>query len=250
MLARDGADVMIAGRSPDKLASAADSLAAEGLTVRWRACDAHDADAVRATVDKAAIDGRLHIAVVVPGMTTITPVLMYDDDAFSAEVDGNVRPVYLVLKFAGRAMVRAGGGSFVAISSTVAHMSGRFLAAYAAGKAAVEQLVRVAADELGEARIRVNAIRTGFTVTPSSAGSYANKPLMQAMLDQQALRRHGAIEDQAQAVRYLAGPESSWVTGQCLAVDGGNTLRAFPDYRRYRAVPDQFVEADGTADGE
>jgi NAD(P)-dependent dehydrogenase (short-subunit alcohol dehydrogenase family) len=243
LLARDGADVLIAGRSADKLAAAAKGLAAEGLTVRWRACDALVAADVRATVAEAAVDGRLHIAVVVPGAATITPVLLYDDDAFGAELDGNVRPVFLFLKYACRAMVRAGGGSFVAISSTVADFPGRFLAAYAAGKAAVDQLVRVAADELGEAGVRVNAIRTGYTMTPSTARSAGNQPLMRAMLDQQALPRHGAIEDQAQAVRYLAGPESSWVTGQCLGVDGGHTLRAFPDYRRYVTVPDQFEVA-------
>lgn len=243
LLARDGADVLIAGRSADKLSAAADELAVEGLSVRWRACDALNAADVEATVTDAATDSGLHIAVVVPGTTTITPVLLYGDDDFGAELDRNVRPVFLLLKYAGRAMVRAGGGSFVAISSTVAAFSGRFLAAYAAGKAAVDQLVRVAADELGEAGVRVNAVRAGFTLTPSSEGSYANKPLMHAMLDQQPLGRHGAIEDQAQAVRYLAGPESSWVTGQCLNVDGGHTLRAFPDYRRYRTVPDQFRAA-------
>jgi NAD(P)-dependent dehydrogenase (short-subunit alcohol dehydrogenase family) len=108
------------------------------------------------------------------------------------------------------------------------------------GLGSARLLARVAADELGEAGVRVNTIRAGYTITPSTERSSANKPLLQAMLDQQAIPRHGAVDDQAQAVRYLAGPESSWVTGQCLTVDGGHTLRAFPDYRRYRHVADQF----------
>jgi NAD(P)-dependent dehydrogenase (short-subunit alcohol dehydrogenase family) len=243
LLARDGAAVTIAGRTESKLAAAVAALAGEGHAVRSRRCDAQVASDVRATVDDASRRGELDIAVVVPGATTVTPVLMYDDDAFGAELDANVRPVYLLLKYAGRAMVRAGAGSFVAVSSTAAENSSRYLAAYCAGKAAVDQLVRVAADELGAARVRVNSIRAGFTITPASAGSFRNKPLMQAMLDQQALPRHGEIEDQAHAVRFLAGPESSWVTGQNLGVDGGNTLRAFPDYTRFGSVPDQFAAA-------
>lgn len=51
--------------------------------------------------------------------------------------------------------------------------------------------------------------------------------------------RHGEVEDIAQAVRYFAGPESSWVTGQVLTVDGGNTLRSFIDYRKLIPLPDE-----------
>ncbi len=55
--------------------------------------------------------------------------------------------------------------------------------------------------------------------------------MMAAFLAEQPIARHGELDDIAQAVRYFAGPESSWVTGQLLTVDGGNTLRSFIDYR-------------------
>jgi NAD(P)-dependent dehydrogenase (short-subunit alcohol dehydrogenase family) len=58
-------------------------------------------------------------------------------------------------------------------------------------------------------------------------------------LARQAIARTGRPEDIAGAVRYLAGPESSWVTGQLITVDGGHTLRAFIDYRDIIDVPDQ-----------
>jgi enoyl-[acyl-carrier-protein] reductase (NADH) len=58
---------------------------------------------------------------------------------------------------------------------------------------------------------------------------FANTALLDRFLDQQPLRRGGEAIDQAQAIRFLVGPESSWITGQCLTVDGGNTLRSFPD---------------------
>jgi NAD(P)-dependent dehydrogenase (short-subunit alcohol dehydrogenase family) len=140
----------------------------------------------------------------------------------------NVRPQFLVLKYAGLAMVRSGGGSIVAISSTAAVMSSPYLSAYCAGKAAVDQMVRVAADELGELRVRVNAVRPGLTRTAATGGLF-EPPFFERFMAEQPLQHGGEAEDIARAVRFLAGPESSWITGQCLSVDGGHTIRKFPD---------------------
>jgi NAD(P)-dependent dehydrogenase (short-subunit alcohol dehydrogenase family) len=239
LLARDGAHVTIAGRTEQKLQDAAATLADEGLTVSYAVCDAMDGGSVRAAVDAASDqDRRLHIAVVVPGGGGIKPVLLFDDDEFSEQVDKNVRPVYLLLKYAGQAMVRAGTGSFVAISSTAAVFSAKYLASYSAGKAAVDQLVRVAANELGSLNIRVNSVQPGMTRTPTTAGAFANPTMIAAFLAEQPLARSGEVDDIAQAVRYFAGPESSWVTGQLLTVDGGNTLRSFIDYADLIPIPD------------
>jgi len=243
LLAGDGATVTLAGRTEEKLREAADVLGADGLSVSWVRCDAMRGEDVRSAVEEAGEDGRLDIAVVVPGGGAICPVLLYGDDQFSREVDKNVRPVYLLLKYAGQAMIRAGGGSFVAISSTAAVFSTRYLASYGAGKAAVDQLVRVAADELGEAGVRVNGVRPGMTRTPATEGAFANQSMMAQFLAGQAIPRHGEVTDIARAVRYLAGPESSWVTGQLLTVDGGHTLRAFVDYDSLLDLPDQAAIA-------
>jgi NAD(P)-dependent dehydrogenase (short-subunit alcohol dehydrogenase family) len=240
LLARDGARVTIAGRTEEKLRTAAAGLKEEGLDVSWVTCNGLDGADVKSAVDEASDEqGRLHIAVVVPGGGSITPVLLYGDDQFSEEVDKNVRPVYLLLKHAGQAMVRAGFGSFVAISSTAAVFSARYLASYCAGKAAVDQLVRVAANELGPLHIRVNSVQPGMTRTPGTAGAFANDEMMAAFLAEQPLQRHGEVDDIAHAVRYMAGPESSWVTGQLLTVDGGHTLRSFVDYGALLDLPDQ-----------
>jgi NAD(P)-dependent dehydrogenase (short-subunit alcohol dehydrogenase family) len=246
-LARDGAHVTIVGRTEQKLIDATATLAKEGLDVSHCVCDALDGPSVRDAVDAASDEERrLQIAVVVPGGGTISPVLLFDDDGFSREVDNNVRPVFLFLKYAGRAMVRAGGGSFVAISSTAAVFSTRYLASYAAGKAAVDQLVRVAADELGPMGVRVNAVQPGLTRTAATAGMFQHPDMSDAFLVQQPIGRHGEPDDIAQAVRYFAGPESSWVTGQLLTVDGGNTLRSFIDYANLIPVPDARAVALGT----
>ena len=239
LLARDGALVTIAGRTEQKLKDAVATLAGEGLTVSYAVCDAMDGGSVSAAVDAASDpERRLHIAVVVPGGGGIKPVLLFDDDEFSEQVDKNVRPVYLLLKYAGQAMVRAGTGSFVAISSTAAVFSAKYLASYSAGKAAVDQLVRVAANELGSLNIRVNAVQPGMTHTPATEGAFSNPTMIGAFLAEQPLARSGEVDDIAQAVRYFAGPESSWVTGQLLTVDGGNTLRSFIDYAALIPIPD------------
>jgi NAD(P)-dependent dehydrogenase (short-subunit alcohol dehydrogenase family) len=249
LLARDGALVTISGRTAAKLDAAAGALAAEGLTVRTAPADALNAGDVAAAVEAASDGGALDAAVVVPGGGSIKPVLLYGDDEFSREVDLNVRPVYLTLKYAGQAMVRNGSGSFVAISSTAADFSARYLASYSAGKAAVDQLVRVAANELGVFGVRVNAVRPGLTRTPTTQATFARPPMLDAFLAAQPIGRPGEADDIAQAVRYLLGPESTWVTGQLLTVDGGHTLRAFVDYAALIDIPDVRAAIAGAPDG-
>jgi NAD(P)-dependent dehydrogenase (short-subunit alcohol dehydrogenase family) len=231
-LLRDGACVTLAARTESPLRQTADALGEDakrgGGHVDWIACDASVAADVRRAVERAEQGGGLDIAVAIPGGGNYCPILAYDDDRFADEVAQNVRPQFLVLKYAGLAMVRSGGGSIVAISSTAAVMSSPYLSAYCAGKAAVDQMVRVAADELGELGVRVNAVRPGLTRT-AATGALFEPPLFDRFLAEQPLKRGGEVEDIAGAVRFLAGPESSWVTGQCLTVDGGHTIRKFPD---------------------
>jgi NAD(P)-dependent dehydrogenase (short-subunit alcohol dehydrogenase family) len=247
-LARDGAHVTICGRTPGKAEQRAAELAARGFAVDHVAADAMDAAAMDRAVQHAAdADGGLDIAVVVPGGGSITPVLLFDDADFAQQVQLNVLPVFHLLKYAGRAMLRRGSGSFVAVSSTAARFSARYLASYSAGKAAVDQLVRVAANELGPHGIRVNSVQPGLTRTATTARAFENEVMAEAFLDGQPLRRHGEPTDIAEAIRFFAGPESAWITGQLLAVDGGHTLRAFVDYRDLLPLPDVRAAVLGDA---
>jgi NAD(P)-dependent dehydrogenase (short-subunit alcohol dehydrogenase family) len=245
LLARDGAAVTIASRSESTLQAAQQRLADEGIAVEHVACDAMNGAQVRDAVTAASDEhGHLHIAVVVPGAPAVGHVLDFDDYEFSALVDGNVRPVYLLLKYAGRAMVKAGSGSFVAISSTAAVFAARYFAPYAAGKAAVDQLVRVAANELGHYDVRVNAVRPGFTRSGATEMLFEHPAYVAAYVDGQPIGRAGESEDMGEAVRYLAGPESSWVTGQLLTVDGGHTLRDFVDYSTLMDMPERWLASE------
>jgi NAD(P)-dependent dehydrogenase (short-subunit alcohol dehydrogenase family) len=227
LLARDGARVTITGRDGVRLHDAVDQLGREELVVRSEVCDACDAEAVQAAVDSASEGASLDIAVCIPGGAVYTSIFDYGDDDFGAQIDENVRPVFLLIKYACDAMTE--GGSFVAVSSSAAAFSCRYLAAYCAAKSAVDALVRVTADELGERNIRVNSVRPGLTRTAVTQAIVKEPFIYERFLHQQPLARLGEAEDVAAAIRFLAGPESSWVTGQHISVDGGHTLRAFPD---------------------
>lgn len=235
ILVADGAHVLIAGRTASRLEAVAEQLAPEagrsGGSIRWTVCDAAVDEQVAAAVASAAEPtGRVDVAVSVPGGGTMGGVLDVEPDEFERVVTFNAVVPFLLLRHAGRRMRDQGGGSFVAVSSTAAVQSSRLLAPYCAGKAAVDALIRVAADELGTHGIRVNAVRPGFTETDATTGLVADDAVVAQYLAQQPLARVGRAEDVARAIRLLAGPESAWTTGQCLTVDGGHTLRSFVDF--------------------
>ncbi|MCB0994017.1 MAG: SDR family oxidoreductase [Acidimicrobiales bacterium] len=235
LLVADGAHVLVAARTASKLEGVVDALApiaaAAGGSIRWSACDAADDEAVAEAVALAAEPtGALDMAVSVPGGGTMGSILDVEPAEFERVVSFNVMVPFLLLRHAGRAMRDHGGGAFVAVSSTAAVQSSRYLASYCAGKAAVDTMVRVAADELGVHGIRVNAVRPGFTETDATAGLLTNDDVIAQYLARQPISRVGRAGDIAAAIRHLVGPESSWTTGQCLTVDGGHTLRDFVDF--------------------
>lgn len=225
-LVRDGAAVTLAARDEERLAKARATFEA-GDPVQTCPTDCMSGSDIRRAVEVASERERLDIAATVPGGGSMMSVLSYGDEDFGAEVDRNVKPVFLLIKYAAAAMTA--GGSIIGVSSTAAAFSTRYLASYSAGKAAMDALIRVAADELGERGIRVNSVRPGLTRTAGTTGMFSSEDIRGRFLAGQPIGRHGEPPDVGEAIRYLAGPESSWVTGQHLAVDGGHTLRAFPD---------------------
>src|SRR5262245_49617988 len=228
-LLRDGATVTIAGRSEDRLGKAAAALRPDvprGAEVRTAVCDVADETAVQAAVERAASSGRLDIAVANAGGGAVGSVVRMSLDEWRYTVDLNLAGTFLTVKHAAQAMTD--GGAIVAISSIAGTLTHRFMSAYCASKAGVEMLVRCAADELGALGIRVNAVRPGLVPTDLAAPLATNDAVVADYLDQMPLGRLGTTDDVAEAVRWLAGPESSWVTGQCIAIDGGHTLRRGP----------------------
>ena len=229
-LRADGGVVTLMGRTQQKLDTAAARLReTPGAEVRVAVGDVanedHIATAVTVACDAA---GALHGCVAAAGTGSFGPLLDMDRAQWDAVLATNITGTMLTVKYAGRAMV-AGGGSIVAISSIAGVLTHRWMTAYCVSKAGLEMLVRNAADELGGAGIRVNAVRPGLVPTDMAAPLVANPPIQADYLAQMPLRRLGTPEDIGEAVRFLIGPESSWITGQVIASDGGHTLRRGPD---------------------
>jgi NAD(P)-dependent dehydrogenase (short-subunit alcohol dehydrogenase family) len=226
----DGAVVTLMGRNAAKLDAAAQKLReGNGPEVRVSSGDVAHEDDVAAAV-KMAVDGsgRLHGCVAAAGTGALGPIMDTTLEQWDAVLATNLTGTMLTIKHAARAM-RAGGGAIVAISSIAGVLTHRWMTPYCVSKAGIEMLVRNAADELGGAGIRVNAVRPGLVPTDLAAPLVNNPAVNADYLDQMPLRRLGATEDIANIVRFLIGPESSWVTGQVISSDGGHTVRRGPD---------------------
>jgi NAD(P)-dependent dehydrogenase (short-subunit alcohol dehydrogenase family) len=188
-----------------------------------------DAKALERALDVACgEDGGLDIFIATVGGASMKPLAAFEAEEFMADVRLNIEPAFLAIKHGGRRMVTRGGGAIVCVSSTAAKLAWPMLTSYAAGKGGLEALVRSAALELGEARVRINAVRPGLTQTHATSSLFDNAELLGRYIEQKPLGRAGAPDDIAQAIRYLAGPESSWVTGQSFAIDGGHELTKAP----------------------
>lgn len=225
-LARDGAVVTICGRDQAKLDR---GLAALPATARAVTCDVTDEESVRAAVSAAATGAGLHIAVANAGTGSAGPLSTTELLTWNAVLATNLTGAFLTIKHAGAAIARSGGGAIVAISSIAGALTHRYMTPYCVSKAGVEMLVRNAADEMGMVGVRVNAVRPGLVPTELSTMLMQNEGIHQDYLEQMPLGRTGTPEEIGEIVRFLAGPESGWTTGQIIGADGGHTLRRGPD---------------------
>lgn len=223
-----GAAVTICGRSEERLVAAAKDL---GPSVQHVVCDVtSEADVERAVAVASERTGRLDSIVANAGATqALGPLPLVDVEAFRKDLDLNVIGTFLTIKHSAPALAAAGGGSIVAISSIAGVLTHPLMAPYSAAKSGLEMLVRNAADELGPYGIRVNAIRPGLVPTDASDPLAADEATRRDYLAQMPLGRLGTVDDIASAVAFLVSEESSWITGQCLGVDGGHSLRRGPD---------------------
>jgi NAD(P)-dependent dehydrogenase (short-subunit alcohol dehydrogenase family) len=217
-LAQDGAAVVMVSRSKSGLSQAQSALQAELPHARIEGFvgDATHEEELKAALAFAhGLSGRLDIVVSTVGGALMKPLLMREAEDVRAELEVNFMSTFLAIRHGVPLM--AEGGSIVCISSVAVTQPMWGQSIYSAAKAGLERLVRAAAFELGGAGIRVNAVRPGLTVTPGAP----EMPHAAAAVAETPLGRGGLPDDVAKVVRFLAGPESGWVTGQTFSVDGG-----------------------------
>lgn len=232
-LAADGAVVTICGRTEAKLTAAVDRITetAPGARVSHIVADVTDEAAVVAAVAAATerAGGRLDAVVAnAGGSESIGPITQLDVEPWDRTLALNLTGTMLTLKHGAATMVRGGGGAFVAISSIAAGTTHPWFGAYGPSKAGIDQLCRQAADELGPSDVRVNSVCPGLIDTELVGLITAGGPVLDSYEENIPLNRIGRPDDVANLVRFLVGPEASWITGQAINVDGGHSLRRGP----------------------
>ena len=231
LFAREGARVVAASNRPDdhgSLLEEASGLAGEVIALE--ADISKDEDAARLT--REAIDrfGRLDILVNNAGIVTFGSITETTLDQWNSLMDVNLRGVFLCSRYAAPEMLKRGAGSIVNVSSINGIRGNHRLAAYSATKGGVVSLTYAMAIDYAAQGIRVNCVCPA-TIEDTGQASHAyqtakNKEEWRAyLMAKHPLNRFGKSEEVAYAILFLASDEASYITGVCLPVDGGRSIR-------------------------
>ncbi len=244
-LAADGATVTICGRTEEKLVSAIAEMTPNfGGSVTHVVADVTVEEQVVAAAEAAAsatgsLDGVVANA---GGGGALGALHGQDVDEFRRVLDLNVTGTLLTLKHTVAHLVASGGGSFVGMSSIAGSVSHLWFGAYPVAKAGIEHLIRNAADEYGPLGVRCNAIAPGFITTEIMEMLPRDSDVYESYITNTPLGDVGEPADVGSLARFLVGPESRWITGQVIAIDGGHSLRRGPDFTSF-VGPSPTVDA-------
>jgi NAD(P)-dependent dehydrogenase (short-subunit alcohol dehydrogenase family) len=224
--AQEGANVVAAQRSVEDGEAVVAAVTRDGGRAISIPTDVRDESSVerlvRITVETL---GRLDILVNNAGVGIRRTVTESTMDEWDEVMEPNVRGVFLCMKYGIRPMVEQGSGSVINMASVASFVGFPRDAAYCASKGAVLMLTRQAALDYAPLGVRVNAICPGFIDTPMLRYYCDQQPdpdaAWQQVLAQHPMGRVGTPEDVAGTAVYLAGDDSTWVTGATIAVDGG-----------------------------
>ena len=217
-LVRANAEVIAAGRSREAL----DAIAGE-TGCRTVAFDLASEDEVRDALEGLDLWGVVNCGGF--GGEIATP-MDTDIAIFDKVITVNARGALLVTKYATRQMVRIGkGGAIVNVSSQAALVALEGHISYGSSKAALENITRCSALELGKYGIRVNSVNPTVVMTPISSGHWSQPHVAEPFLKQMPLGRSATEDEVAGPIVFLLSDAASMITGVSLPIDGGYTCR-------------------------
>jgi len=222
-LGRGGAKVACVARDTAKLAETVSAITSAGGQAEAFACDVTNGAAVQTLVETIAEKwGRLDILVNNAGITRDTLLPRMSDEQWDEVLNTNLRGTFLFTRAVTRPMMQQRYGRIINISSVSGLIGNAGQANYSASKAAIIGFTRTVSKELASRKVTVNAIAPGFIESEMSAA------LGEALQDQVKTRipakRLGTPDEVADVVLFLASPTSSYITGQCITIDGGLTM--------------------------
>ncbi|TNM36455.1 SDR family oxidoreductase [Nocardioides albidus] len=224
-LAGEGAAVVVADLDEEAGAEVAASIAEDGGRAMFVSCDVSDEASAQALVaatvaEYGGIDHLVNNAAIY-GAMEFDLLVSVDWDYYRRFMSVNLDGALVMTRAVYPEIAERGGGAIVNQSSTAAYLYSGF---YGLAKAGINSLTQQLAHELGGRRIRVNAIAPGPTdteATRTQAGDAARDIVRNSL----AIKRMGSVDDMVGALLFLLSDDASWVTGQILAVDGGQTFR-------------------------
>lgn len=222
-LAQAGATVIITARKLASLDETSALITASGAKCMPAAMDVQDIPATKGTIDQCVADaGGLDILINNAGYEQVCPSLELDEETWDKINDTNLKGAFFCAQRAAHHMVQSGnGGSIINICSLTSYVGVPTAVPYGASKSGLLGMTRALAAEWAKDHIRVNAIAPGYFRTDMTDVFYQNEDWQQAMLDKIPMASFGDANDLKGAAVFLASSASSYITGQCIGVDGG-----------------------------
>ncbi|MFI5693827.1 SDR family oxidoreductase [Kribbella sp. NPDC051586] len=221
-LAREGYAVLVADRDEDKAALVRAELRDQGLRAEAVAVDVSSSASVDKLLAATIRFGQLRAVVCCAGIVHVGSVSDCTDDVWSEVLDINLTGTLRVCR-AAAALFPAGGGSITTVASIAGRTASTFSSpAYVASKAGVIGLTRSLAAQLADRRIRVNCVAPGVIETPMTQTYGAER--LAVLTGKIPAGRLGSAVEVAETIAFLAGPRSSYITGQVIDVNGGQFI--------------------------